>query len=301
MMSSQINLNHLKVFEVVYKTRSMTTAAKSLHLTQSGVSQHIKALEESLEIKLFDRINQRLIPTSLGKEFYQDISEGMSLIETALYNTKGDKHELSGLVNIGSPIQFGLDVIIPALKGFHQKHPKVLYHLNFDFASALNDFLLEGKLDFAFVDNFAMSNKILVEKIYSEKLILCMSKKLAKKYPPKNTKEYYQTLPIVEYQEGAPVFKLWLDAQIKVKNFVTTPIASVMDAQGIASFILQDMGAGILPETLFNQLTKKGAPLIEIEGSKKEVRNDISVAYVKKRTHSPSAASLLEWFRENLK
>jgi DNA-binding transcriptional LysR family regulator len=43
MIIDHINLNHLRIFQSVYKTQSMTTAAGELHLTQSGVSQHIKA------------------------------------------------------------------------------------------------------------------------------------------------------------------------------------------------------------------------------------------------------------------
>jgi len=56
MLIDQINLNQLRVFESVYRTKSMTHAARELHLTQSGVSQHIKALEDVLTLKLFDRI-----------------------------------------------------------------------------------------------------------------------------------------------------------------------------------------------------------------------------------------------------
>jgi len=64
LLIDQLNLNHLRVFECVYRTGSMTAAAKELHLTQSGVSQHIKSLEDVLNFKLFDRIQQRLVPTS---------------------------------------------------------------------------------------------------------------------------------------------------------------------------------------------------------------------------------------------
>ena len=63
MLTSSLNLNILRVFETVYSTRSMTKAAQVLFLTQSGVSQHIKSLEESLEFALFDRLQKKLVPT----------------------------------------------------------------------------------------------------------------------------------------------------------------------------------------------------------------------------------------------
>ncbi|MCC6137911.1 MAG: LysR family transcriptional regulator, partial [Bdellovibrionaceae bacterium] len=59
MLLDQINMNYLRIFEAVYRTRSMTQAANELHLTQSGISQHIKSLEDTLDLQLFDRIKQK--------------------------------------------------------------------------------------------------------------------------------------------------------------------------------------------------------------------------------------------------
>ena len=56
MLIDQLNLNQLRIFESVYRTQSMTQAAVELGLTQSGVSQHIRALEDVLGLSLFDRI-----------------------------------------------------------------------------------------------------------------------------------------------------------------------------------------------------------------------------------------------------
>ena len=46
MIINNLNLNHLLVFECVFRNGSMTAASKELHLTQSGVSQHMKSLED---------------------------------------------------------------------------------------------------------------------------------------------------------------------------------------------------------------------------------------------------------------
>ncbi len=71
MLLDQINLNQLRIFERVYRTGSMTRAAEELNLTQSGISQHIKALEDILKVRLFDRVKQKLLPTAEGKFLYE--------------------------------------------------------------------------------------------------------------------------------------------------------------------------------------------------------------------------------------
>ena len=55
------NLNLLRIFESVYRLGSMTKASKELFMTQSGVSQNIKNLEELLEIKqVANLVNNRI-------------------------------------------------------------------------------------------------------------------------------------------------------------------------------------------------------------------------------------------------
>ena len=64
------DLNRLKVFFHIFNEQSSTAAAKKLHITQSGVSQHLKKLEEELQTELFTRVNRKLVPTAAGKKLY---------------------------------------------------------------------------------------------------------------------------------------------------------------------------------------------------------------------------------------
>lgn len=59
-----------KLFSLVevYETGSFSKAAARLSVTQPAVSQHIKALEEELQVKIFDRSNGKLLVTQQGKK-----------------------------------------------------------------------------------------------------------------------------------------------------------------------------------------------------------------------------------------
>ena len=168
MLLDTINLNHIRVFECVYRTRSMTLAAQELHLTQSGVSQHVKTFEDSIGVKLFDRIKQRLVPTGAANGLYRSCSSGLMDLEHALSDLKGGEKKLVGPVRIGMPIEFGNNVILPLLARFGGKHPLVRFELIFDFASAMNEGLLDGTLDFAFIDSYAMDRRVTTEPVYDE-------------------------------------------------------------------------------------------------------------------------------------
>src|SRR5579885_2662221 len=131
MIIDTLNLNHLRIFECVYRTRSMTAASKELHLTQSGVSQHIKSLEEVLGVRLFDRIKQKLIPTAAAAILFKRATDSLYGLEQTISELKGGEQQLSGEVSIGMPIEFGNGIVLPMLAKFAKQHPRVRFALRY--------------------------------------------------------------------------------------------------------------------------------------------------------------------------
>ena len=67
------SLTSLRAFSVAGNCLSVTGAAQHLGVTQSAVSRQIKALEDSLEFKLFDRIGNSINLTAEGQAFHQKV------------------------------------------------------------------------------------------------------------------------------------------------------------------------------------------------------------------------------------
>ena len=62
-----LNLNQLRVFHAVATLKSFTLAADAMHLTQPGVSKHIKELEEYYGVRLFERRPRSIALTQAGE------------------------------------------------------------------------------------------------------------------------------------------------------------------------------------------------------------------------------------------
>src|ERR1700683_4353380 len=92
MSIQQVSLRQLRVFEAAAAHRSFSKAAEALHLTQPGVSMHIKELEAHAGLPLFDRIGKKLYITEAGQELLaraRDILRGLKEAEDALDGLKG--------------------------------------------------------------------------------------------------------------------------------------------------------------------------------------------------------------------
>ena len=66
-----MNLRQLELFSLVAELGNVTEAARHLYMTQPAVSQTISDLEESLGLKLFDRLNRKMHLTFAGELLYE--------------------------------------------------------------------------------------------------------------------------------------------------------------------------------------------------------------------------------------
>ncbi len=295
MLIDHLNLNHFRIFEAVYRLKSMTKAAVELHMTQSGVSQHIKSLEEMVDVKLFDRIKQRLLPTPAAEVLFHASSSGLQQIEQSLLAIKGGDRELKGVVSIGMPVEFGHNMVLPQIALFSQRHPGIRFKFKLGLAQSISEMLLEGELDFAFVDSFKLDRRIRTEKVYDETLELCIGGEyLRRAGKPKHNRDFYESLSYIEYQEGEPILKMWFAHHLDKRTPELNVRCFVTDTKSVGKLIAGNVGAGVLPTHLIASLQEEGHEIHRLEGCGKPLKNAISLAYLEDRSRSTAVQATLD-------
>ena len=64
-----MKLQHLKYFAAVYEEGSFSAAVQRVHATQSGLSIHVRQLEERFQVMLLNRSSTGVNPTETGRRF----------------------------------------------------------------------------------------------------------------------------------------------------------------------------------------------------------------------------------------
>jgi len=302
MIIDNLNLNLLRVFESVYRTKSMTKAACELHMTQSGVSQNIKNLEEILSITLFDRVKQRPIPTQKANVLFDKCSNYFVELEDTLAELKGEDRQLKGTICLGLPIEFGTNIVLPLLSKWGRKHPRIKYNINYGHHMGINELLVKGELDFAIVDNFAMDRQIKMEPIADETLNLYASKKYLEEKGGSNKgeKKFFESLEYCAYEPDCSLIKSWFKHHYKFGHIELNPRSALMDVQGVGQMISHGLGVGILPEYVGKQLKNNGASLHTFKGCGQPLHNTLSLAYLEKRTRSVAVEETMDFLRKSL-
>lgn len=117
----RLSLNGVRVFVSVARHKSISLAARELHVTASAVSHQIKKLETDLGIGLFTRSNNAIDLTDAGGRFYNDALTGIGIIEKAAHALYRSENEIT----VRASSSLGVRWLIPALEEFRRKRPDV--------------------------------------------------------------------------------------------------------------------------------------------------------------------------------
>lgn len=145
------NLRQIRAFVAAYEEGSFTRAAMRENATQSGISQHVAALETNLGAMLFERGPQGIVPTPEGRVFYRRAIEALAALATGRTEVQGARAALSGPVRAGLMPAFTRAALAPVLQRFVAAHPLVRPEVVEGYSGALSDMVRAGSLDFALV------------------------------------------------------------------------------------------------------------------------------------------------------
>jgi LysR family transcriptional regulator, glycine cleavage system transcriptional activator len=123
--SSLPSLNALRAFEAMARTGRATLAAEELHVTHSAVSRQVKALEESLGVRLFAGPKHRLELTEAGRALLPALTAAFDQIATAVQSVRAGQEDLHVAVHGSIAVKW----LIPRLPDFQALEPGVRLHL----------------------------------------------------------------------------------------------------------------------------------------------------------------------------
>src|SRR4051812_10540972 len=115
-------LNALKAFEAAARSESFTRAADELNVTQGAVSHQVKALEETLGLKLFSRERQRLVITEAGREYLAVVRDALDRI--ALGTERLLQRQNAGVLTVSTSPDFAAKWLVHRLGDFSATHPE---------------------------------------------------------------------------------------------------------------------------------------------------------------------------------
>lgn len=148
MSIQHVSLRQLRVFEAAASNRSFSKAAATLHLTQPGVSMHIKELEGHAGLPLFERIGRKLYVTEAGQELLARAREILRALKDAEDTLNGLCGLRRGRINL-AVVSTAKYFVPQLLARFGRDFPELEIRLTVNNRSSVIEQLVANDVDLA--------------------------------------------------------------------------------------------------------------------------------------------------------
>jgi LysR family glycine cleavage system transcriptional activator len=302
-------LKTLPVFEAVARLNSFSLAANELHITQSAVSHHIKALEDYLGEQLFIRSGRKLELTSEGKQYLDNITGSLNQIARATENVKGITETKLRLAVYSS---FAVYWLIPRLPKLKRQHPNLDLTIEMTFSEPeLSDRTADC---FITIDNekrgfefdwfyterlFPVCSQSFYQDLLSE---LNLSSNEELKELLSNEPEVLAKFPLITsysmYERYAEDWKRWYLEQSKElpEEINFHRFSHLMLAHEAA---VHSLGIALVNDYMFNEAAPEDG-LIKLPCTVHNAQDSFYIAYKHSRRHEPALNQLRHWLRNEL-
>jgi LysR family transcriptional regulator, transcriptional activator of the cysJI operon len=172
---AQLENFRLKVFRAVAEHLNFRKAAEHLFLTQPAVTLQIKALEDDLGVRLFDRTANRVSLTPQGLVLLGYVKKIATLVSEAERDISAEGGKVSGELSLGVSTTIAQYVLPLLLGAFLHENPRVRFSLRSGNTSEIVQLLLDDKLSIGLIEGPAGDRGIRTERFMQDELVLITS------------------------------------------------------------------------------------------------------------------------------
>ena len=261
-----INFELYRIFYTVANHGNITKAAEELMISQPAISKQIKNLEEQLGGVLFVRTKRGVVLTDEGKEFYYFIKQAMDYIGNAEKKFTDLINLEVGSIRIGVSTTLTKEFLLPFLKEFNARYPKI----NIQILTYLTDDLIlrlrNGLLDIVVLNlPYKTDKDIKVTKIKPIHDCFVVNEKYKDLVGKKLKLEELKNYPLVLLAKGS-VTRNFIDNFAKENNINLKPNMEFASYGLVIEFIRHGLGIGTaIKEYIEKDLAEKKLFVLDVE------------------------------------
>jgi LysR family transcriptional regulator, transcriptional activator of the cysJI operon len=295
-----MHLETLSTFCDVVELGSLSLAARQNRVTQSAVSQQLRALEQRYGRKLLERAPRTPArPTEAGQLLYSELKPLLTRLAELEQRVRARPEMIEGKVRVATVYSVGLHSLPPAFKRFLEKYPDVSVRLEYKRTDQIYAACSSGELDFGIVALPAQRAHLLVTPLGEDEMVLALppGHPLAKKR--RVSLRALHGLAFVAFDRDIPT-RRWLDKALRQQRVTLNYVMELDNIETIKRSVEAGLGVSILPaQALANEVragTLLRRPLLE-----GPLRRPIAAIQRRGRELSRAAQALLDSFAADLR
>lgn len=243
-----MHIESLKVFCDLIDTRSFSKAAAKNFISQSAVSQQVRAFEELFTRQLVERHRKGLAPTSAGLIFYQGCREILDRYNALGEELKDLGNIVSGQVRVATIYSVGLHELSQVVKNFIKAYPQANIHIEYSRANKVYDDVINGANDFGIVAYPTSSPQLELIPFRSDRLaLICYPEHRLAKHKSVDISEL-KGERLIGFERDIPTRKA-VDKILRDHKIAPDYVMEFDNIETMKNYVEAGQGITILPQT----------------------------------------------------
>ena len=290
-----MHIESLKVFCDLIDTRSFSKAATKNYISQSAVSQQVRALEDRFDRKLVERSRGGLVATDAGLAFYQGCREILVRWDSLGEEMAGMSNIITGQVRLATIYSVGIHELSPFLKQFIKAYPQVNLHLEYSRPNKVYDDVINGGVDIGIVAYPAARPQIEIVPFRSDRLVLICSPDHELASRKRIDIGQLSGQRFVAFERDIPTRKA-VDKILRSRGVAVQYVMEFDNIETIKRSVEADLGVAIVPRATVENEINAGT-LIAVNFTENFTR-PIGIIHRKGKVFSPAARRFVEILTE---
>jgi len=248
---SSVDISLLRTCLTVYRTGSLTKAARVLGVSQPAVTGQLRALEAKLQQQLFVRMPQGAVPTQAADELIRDTAEALDDLESALRRRLEPEKLADRTVRLAGPAEVITIRVLPSITDLITDGLRL--QISFGHTDELLAGLTDGRYDLVIATSRPRHIAIRSTPLMDEEFALVGAGHWAQRLRSADSNERLRKglcdVPMISYADNLPIIRhYWLTVFGHHPTFAAQ--VTVPDLRGVLASVRAGAGVSVLPTYL---------------------------------------------------
>ena len=287
-----MHVENFKIFSDLVESESFSRAAKLNGITQSAVSQQLRAMEKHFNILIVDRSQKQFRLTREGQKLYESAKEILYLYDKLNSELQEMKKVISGTIHISTVYSIGLHELPPYVKVFLAKFPEVNIRVEYRRANMVYEDILTNSIDLGLIAYPQKHKQLEVLPFHDDVLVLVVSPEHP--FADRKSVDIQEVAgqKFIGFEPDIPTRKA-TDAIFKEENIEAEPVMEFDNVQTVKRAVEINAGIAILPQTTVVREEAQGLLKI-LKFKNKTYKRPLALIHRKGRVLTPAIKKLID-------
>ena len=287
-----MHLENFKIFTDLVESESFSRAAKTNGITQSAVSQQMRAMEKHFNVLIVDRGQKQFRLTREGRKIYEVALEFLRLYDQLSGELQDMRKVVSGPIHLSTIYSIGLHELPAYIKLFLKEYPAVNVRVEYRRSNLVYEDVLHNAVDLGLVAFPIKARQIEVIPFQEDQLVVICSPGHPLASRKEVTVEELSGHKFIGFDQDIPTRKA-TDSLFKEYKIDIEPVMEFDNIETVKRAVEVDAGIAIVPETTILQEIKQRL-LCRLQVKGRRLVRPLAIIHRKGRVLSPAIKKFIQ-------